>query len=114
MNAVGTTVRIALSGLMFLDNAGWFGGAGLGLLRNGRDISFFPNPIYIRRSTCDVLHRLNDKVFAGGLVVSNARDLSYQVIVYTPLRACTRKCGTRLIRRSGSPSSLGCYRAVEI
>ena len=34
-----------------------------------------------------MLHRLNDKVYAGGLVVSNARELSYQVIVYTPLRA---------------------------
>jgi|SRR6516162_3767400 hypothetical protein len=87
MNVVGTTVRIELSSLMFLDNAGWFGGTGLDLLRNGRDISFFSNPSYIRRSTWDVVHRLNDRVFAGGLVVSNARELSYQVIVYTPLRA---------------------------
>ena len=84
---IGLPVSIAVSGLMFLDNAGWFGGAGLDLLRNGRDVSFFPNPIYIRRSAWDVLQRLNDKPFAGGLVVSNARELSYQVIVYTPLRA---------------------------
>ena len=34
-----------------------------------------------------MLQRLNDKVFAGGLVVSDARELSYQVIAYTPLRA---------------------------
>jgi len=84
---IGLPAAIALSGLMFFDNAGWFGGAGLDLLRNGRDVSFFPNPIYIRGGAWDVLNRLNDKLFAGGLVVSNARDLSYQVIVYTPLRA---------------------------
>jgi hypothetical protein len=84
---IGLPTSVALSALMFLDNAGWFAGAGLDLLRNGRDVSFFPNPIYIRRSAWDVLHRLNDKVYAGGLVVSNARELSYQVIVYTPLRA---------------------------
>jgi hypothetical protein len=76
---------IALTGLIFLDNAGWFGGAGLDLLRNG--VSFFPNPIYIRRTARDVLQRLNEEQFAGGLVVSNAPALSYQVIVYTPLRA---------------------------
>jgi hypothetical protein len=84
---IGVPASIALSGLMFLDNVGWFGGAGLDLLRYGKDVSFFPNPIYIRRDAWDVLQRLNDRVFAEGLVVSNARDLSYQVIVYTPLRA---------------------------
>jgi hypothetical protein len=84
---IGLPVSIALSGLMFLDNAGWFGGAGLDLLRDGKEVSFFPNPIYIRSSAWDVLQRLNDRVFAEGLVVSNARELSYQVIVYTPLRA---------------------------
>jgi hypothetical protein len=84
---VGVPALMALCGLVFLDNAGWFGGAGVDLLKNGRDVSFFPNPIYLRRSAWDVLLRLNEKVFAGGLVVSNERDLSYQVIVYTPLRA---------------------------
>jgi hypothetical protein len=84
---IGLPASIALSGLMFLDNAGWFGGAGLDLLRDGKEVSFFPNPIYIRSSAWDVLQRLNDRVFAEGLVVSNARELSYQVIVYTPLRA---------------------------
>jgi len=78
---------IPLYGLMLLDNAGWCGGAGLDLLRNVNSVSFFPNPIYIGRSTGDVLQHLNNEVFAGGLVVSNARPLSYQVIVYTPLRA---------------------------
>jgi hypothetical protein len=84
---IGLPASIALSGLIFLDNAGWFGGAGLDLLRDGKEVSFFPNPIYIQHSAWDVLQRLNDRVFAEGLVVSNARDLSYQVIVYTPLRA---------------------------
>jgi hypothetical protein len=84
---IGLPASIALSGFIFLDNAGWFGGAGVDLLRNGKDVSFFPNPIYIQSSAWDVLQRLNDKVFAGGLVVSDARELSYQVIVYTPLRA---------------------------
>jgi len=84
---IGLPASVALSCLIFLDNAGWFGAAGLDLLRNGRDVSFFPNPIYIRRSAWDVLHRLNDQVFAGGLVVADARELSYQVTVYTPLRA---------------------------
>jgi hypothetical protein len=78
---------IALFGLIFIGNAGWFGGAGLDLLRNGNSDSFFPNAIYIGRSARDVLQRLNDEVFAGGLVVSKARALSYQVIVYTPSRA---------------------------
>jgi hypothetical protein len=41
---------IALSGLIFFDDAGWFGGAGVNLLRNGKDVSFFPNPIYIQSS----------------------------------------------------------------
>jgi hypothetical protein len=77
----------ALYGLTFLDNAGWCAAAGLDLLRNGKSVSFFPNPIYLERSAADVLRKLNDEVFAGGLVVSNARPLSYQVIVYTPLRA---------------------------
>jgi hypothetical protein len=84
---IGLPASIALSGLVFLDNAGWFGGAGLDLLRDSKEVSFFPNPIYIQRSAWGVLQRLNDRVFAEGLVVSNARDLSYQVIVYTPLRA---------------------------
>jgi hypothetical protein len=84
---IGLSASIVLSGLVFLDNAGWFGGAGLDLLRSGNSVSFFPNPIYIGRSARDVLERLNDKAFAGGLVVSNARALSYQVTVYTPLRA---------------------------
>jgi len=35
----------------------------------------------------ELLQRLNDKAYAGGLVVSNARELFYQVIVYTPSRA---------------------------
>jgi hypothetical protein len=84
---IGFSASMALSSLMFLDNAGWFGSAGLDLLRDGRNVSFFPNPIYIRRSAWDVLQQLNDRVFAEGLVVSNERDLSYQAIVYTPLRA---------------------------
>ena len=84
---IALPASIALSGLIFLDNAGWFGGAGLDLLRNGNSVSFFPNPIYIRRSAWDVLQRLKGKAFAGGLVVSNVPALSYQVIVYTPLRA---------------------------
>jgi len=84
---IGLPGLIALSGVIFLDNAGWFGGAGLDLLRNGNSVSFLPNPIYVGRSAGDVLQRLNDEVFAGGLVVSNARALSYQAIVYTPLRA---------------------------
>jgi len=83
----GRFALIPLYGLMLLDNAGWYGGAGLDLLRNGKSVSFFPNAIYIGRSAGDVLRQLNDEVFAGGLVVSNARPLSYQVIVYTPLRA---------------------------
>jgi hypothetical protein len=83
----GRFALIPLYGLMLLDNAGWCGGAGLDLLRNGKSDSFFPNPIYIGRSAGDVLRQLNDEVFSGGLVVSNARPLSYQVIVYTPLRA---------------------------
>jgi hypothetical protein len=77
---------IALSGLFLFDNAGWFAGASVDLLRNGHSDSFFPNPIYIKRSAEDVLQRLNDEVFADGLVVSNAPSFSYQVIVYTPLR----------------------------
>lgn len=77
---------ITLSGLMFLDNAGWYGAAGLDLLKNGNSVFFFPNPIYIERSARDVLQQLNDDLFAGGLVVSNARPLSYYVIVYTSLR----------------------------
>jgi len=84
---VGRFGIISLYGLMLLDNAGWCGGAGVDLLRNGRSGPFFPNAIYIGRSAGDVLRQLNDAVFAGGLVVSNARPLSYQVIVYTPLRA---------------------------
>jgi len=84
---IGLSTSVALSSLILFDNAGWFGGAGLDLLRDGRDVSYFPNPIYIQRSAWDVLQRLNDSVFEEGLVVSNARDLSYQVIVYTPLRA---------------------------
>lgn len=84
---IGLPGLIALSGLIFLDNAGWFGAAGVNLLKNSNSVSFFPNPIYIRRSAWDVLQRLNDELFAGGLVVSNAPALSYQVIVYTPLRA---------------------------
>ena len=77
---------ITLSGLMFLDNAGWYGAAGVDLLKNGNSVFFFPNPIYIERSARDVLQQLNDDLFAGGLVVSNARPLSYYVIVYTSLR----------------------------
>ena len=72
---------------MLLDNAAWFGGAGLDLLRDGKSASFFPNAIYIGGSARDVLNRLNDKEFADGLVVSNSQFLSYQAIVYTPLRA---------------------------
>jgi hypothetical protein len=78
---------IGLSGLMLVDNAAWFGGAGLDLLRNGKSASFFPNAIYIGGSTRDVLNRLNDEEFAGGLVVSSSQFLSYQAIVYTPLRS---------------------------
>jgi hypothetical protein len=84
---IGLPALIALSGLFLFDNAGWFTGAGVDLLRNGNSDSFFPNPIYIRPSAEDVLQRLNGEVFADGLVVSNAPALSYQVIVYTPLRA---------------------------
>ena len=84
---VGAAWLVALSGLMLLDNAAWFGGAGLDLLRDGKSASFFPNAIYIGGSARDVLNRLNDKEFADGLVVSNSQFLSYQAIVYTPLRA---------------------------
>jgi len=83
---VGAAWLISLSGLMLLDNAAWFGGAGLDLLRDGKSASFFPNAIYIGGSARDVLHRLNDAEFADGLVVSNSQFLSYQAIVYTPLR----------------------------
>ena len=68
---------IALSGMIFLDNAGWFGAAGLRLLRIGNSGPFFPNLIYIGRSAWDVLQQLNGEVFAGGLVISNAPTLSY-------------------------------------
>ena len=54
--------------------------------RDGKSASFFPNAIYIGSSARDVLHRLNDAEFADGLVVSNSQFLSYQAIVYTPLR----------------------------
>ena len=84
---VGVAWLIGLSGLMLVDNAAWFGGAGLDLLRNGKSASFFPNAIYIGGSTRDVLNRLNDEEFAGGLVVSSSQFLSYQAIVYTPLRS---------------------------
>lgn len=83
----GIAWLIALSALMLLDNATWLGGAGLDLLRNGKSPSFFPNAIYVSRSAHDVLNRLNDDTFAEGLVVSNSEFLSYQAIVYTPLRA---------------------------
>jgi hypothetical protein len=83
---VGAGWLISLSGFMLLDNAAWFGGAGLDLLRDGKSTSFFPNAIYIGGSARDVLHRLNDAEFADGLVVSNSQVLSYQAIVYTPLR----------------------------
>jgi len=78
---------IALCGFMFLDNAAWFVVAGLDLAETRNSDFFFPNPIYIDRNARDVLNRLNNAAFAGGLVVSNARPLSYQVIVYSPLRA---------------------------
>lgn len=77
----------ALWSLLLLDNAAWFAGAGLDLAKNGNSDFFFPNPIYIPRSARDVLEKLNNEAFAGGLVVSNAEPLSYAVIVYTPLRA---------------------------
>jgi hypothetical protein len=66
---IGLPTSIALSGLMFLDNAGWFGGADLDLLRNGKDVSFFPNPIYIQRSAWNVLQRL--KLLALGYRLAN-------------------------------------------
>jgi hypothetical protein len=84
---IGVPVLVGLYAFMFLDNTAWFGAAGLDLLRNGNSETFFPTPIYIGRSARDVLTRLDDEVFAGGLVVSNSLPLSYQVIVYTPLRA---------------------------
>jgi hypothetical protein len=83
---VGVACLVTLSGLMLLDNAAWFGGAGWDLLRDGKSATFFPNAIYIDGSARDVLNRLNDEEFAGGLVVSNSPFLSYQAIVYTPLR----------------------------
>jgi hypothetical protein len=84
---VGTAWLVALSGVMLLDNAAWFGGAGLDLLRDGKSAAFFPNAVYIGGSARDILNRLNDEQFANGLVVSNSPFLSYQTIVYTPLRA---------------------------
>jgi len=84
---VGAAWLVALSGFMLLDNAIWFGGAGFDLLRDGKSATFFPNAIYIDNSARDVLNRLNDEQFADGLVVSNSPFLSYQAIVYTPLRA---------------------------
>ena len=83
----GLPVLIVVCGVMFLDNAVWFFGAGVDLAKAGNSDNFFPNPIYIDRNARDVLDRLNDEVFTGGLVVSNARPLSYQVIVYSPLKA---------------------------
>jgi hypothetical protein len=84
---IGVLGLTALSGIFLLDNVAWFGGAGVDLAENGNSGSFFPNPIYISRSARDVLDKLNDELFADGLVVSNADPLSYQVIVYSSLRA---------------------------
>jgi hypothetical protein len=109
----GPPVLIGLYGLMFLDNVGWFGAAGLDLLRNGNSETFFPNPIYIGRSARDVLKRLDDQAFTGGLVVSNVLPLSYQVIVYTPLRAWHSRSGTRLIPKIGVLSCIRCFTMVE-
>jgi hypothetical protein len=77
----------ALGGFLLLDNAAWLFGGGLDLAKNGMSDFFFPNPIYLSRNARDVLERLNNQAFEGGLVVSNAEPLSYAVIVYTPLRA---------------------------
>jgi hypothetical protein len=84
---IGVVWLIALSSLMLLDNAAWFSSAGFDLLRDRKSASFFPNAIYVERSARDVLNRLNDEPFADGLIVSNSEFLSYQSIVYTPLRA---------------------------
>jgi hypothetical protein len=83
----GLAVLTVLCGLMLLDNAVWFGGAGIDLADNGKSEDFFPNPIYIDHRAQDVLERLSGEEFADGLVVSNERPLSYQTIVQSPLRA---------------------------